>query len=705
MSENDYLLDMENRIAVGGDKVCEIRNRLITEMLHHRNLARVIVAPPGHGKSYLAYVYVGILFEREAVRWIDAGRPDLLLALDRRLTARDKIENYKTFKIFVFDNLPFLNKERRIAFKKVIEELLEDGCEVVITMRPTFNLDETLGNKCDLIPAQEMKLGYGEVKKAYGLTESVPREKQGPYIHCKFKSIPSLALGNNDDAEKFFMSLNARCLPDVCRAAIFAILVLQEGNIKDISNITKRFNGDSQKLLVRHYPYLGLDHTSGKFNVCRIHMGTIHEAFREDLDTILTNGVKSSNEFFLESLAKLLIRENDHARAIELLLYEYPMKKRPGWIEKHQGVFHADGFLASMNLLEKSVMGQPHLSLQILLGSLLRCVVYREWDEGRDLFRRITTHRNFEQVHKIIASLLCLRWPVSSMSEKARAELLESTRGIEICPPFVDVVPNITYVNQSKKRKEDAALPKSYLEEVITYFCGLVARNRFTDFEEGARVHFLSFVENDVLMLILVVAYRICNDEPMARLAGDVLNARVDRDKPVNLYEVVLFDALFMRCVNDGPHSVDVYAGPLSLNTSFFGTDEHALLHDIAPYLEKGDTVVSSQCSERKLDDYISPYYLRERLSSVMSLYDIASRQYFAHKGLAPFLREGGPYEELSYKKCPAGVARYVHSHVLDLLDFTTSSKKKCLLDAIPDRNKACNCLQSYKLDSLYRKG
>ena len=132
----------------------------MAKLLRERNVARFMVAPAGFGKSTLALEYAETVFAFDHVFWVDCASPCFLRDLDARSIVRGLVEVDGEPFLAVFEDVPPLDSLRAELFGAVLDDLLERGCEVLITCTPAADvfadqIDRMLIGAGDLLLSDE----------------------------------------------------------------------------------------------------------------------------------------------------------------------------------------------------------------------------------------------------------------------------------------------------------------------------------------------------------------------------------------------------------------------------------------------------------------------------------------------------------------------------------------------------------------------
>lgn len=153
------------------------RPALVAKLLRERNVARFMVAPSGFGKSTLALEYAETVFAFDHVFWIDCASPCFLRDLDARGIVDGLVEVDDQSFLAVFEDVPPLDSLRAELFGAVLDDLLDRGCEVLITCTPAADV---FADQIDrmLVGAGDLLLSDEEVDFARACLPTSPRPRR-----------------------------------------------------------------------------------------------------------------------------------------------------------------------------------------------------------------------------------------------------------------------------------------------------------------------------------------------------------------------------------------------------------------------------------------------------------------------------------------------------------------------------------------------
>ncbi|WP_417756464.1 AfsR/SARP family transcriptional regulator [Senegalimassilia anaerobia] len=288
------------------------RPALVAKLLRERNVARFMVAPSGFGKSTLALEYAETVFAFDHVFWIDCASPCFLRDLDARGIVDGLVEVDDQSFLAVFEDVPPLDSLRAELFGAVLDDLLDRGCEVLITCTPAADV---FADQIDrmLVGAGDLLLSDEEVDFAR-LPSDIAEISAHDVARCR--RVAALAWGESDSPA--FLELAAsEELPADVMAALFALLCLGSGSLSDARRIV-RIDDEVAELLERSYVYVGVDRVRGTFCAAPFGVPQIAQAFSDRLANLGASAHEDAGAFVLR-LAEALMDAGRCARACEVM--------------------------------------------------------------------------------------------------------------------------------------------------------------------------------------------------------------------------------------------------------------------------------------------------------------------------------------------------------------------------------------------------
>ncbi len=313
------------------------RNRLVAALLADRGVLRLISAPHNFGKTRLAHEYAHRLFPANAVKWADASAPEFLQVLDDPNFRQTFQQETLLFKLLVIDDLPYLDEERSKKLSEMIDALLFDGVEVIVTTVPSCDclrhaqIDRILLTANDLLVGKEECCGVAEQTGLFSNTRTQHDwEKAERYLFGRTPAVfwqEYAEEGRTVDALPADLSFEAaqrRCLtgffkeqlPVEVHQAVLFMLLVGRGNLDAIARYGYTVPHDIETLLINDYPFLGIDPIQHTFSVPEYAFSTLAETL---MDIDHNNVLLQQNASLLQKALSYLFQAGDMQRSAEIV--------------------------------------------------------------------------------------------------------------------------------------------------------------------------------------------------------------------------------------------------------------------------------------------------------------------------------------------------------------------------------------------------
>lgn len=242
------------------------RDRLLSIMLQDRGALRLISAPHGFGKSLLAYEYAQRMSSVGEVLWLDASRPEFLGNLDDGFLIPPSRGFDGTYGLLVMDDLPYLDEVRLQNLSSLIDALLYQGTEVVVTSLPSNDCLGSVQPDRILIGARDLLIDEDEVKApilADPSRENAEEEAENRWRTCResaFGRVAAVVWGKPEESlRKCLKGFFSEKLPPDIHKAAFMMALLSEGSIEQLRALGVPFSEESERMFVCDYPVFGID--------------------------------------------------------------------------------------------------------------------------------------------------------------------------------------------------------------------------------------------------------------------------------------------------------------------------------------------------------------------------------------------------------------------------------------------------------------
>lgn len=350
------------------------RPALVAKLLRERNVARFMVAPSGFGKSTLALEYAETVFAFDHVFWIDCASPCFLRDLDARGIVDGLVEVDDQSFLAVFEDVPPLDSLRAELFGAVLDDLLDRGCEVLITCTPAADVFADQTDRM-LVGAGDLLLSDEEVDFAR-LPSDIAETPAHDVARCS--RVAALAWG--ESVSPAFLELAAsEELPADVMAALFALLCLGSGSLSDVRRIV-RIDDEVAQLLERSYIYVGVDRVRGTFCAAPFGVPQIAQAFSDRLANLGASSHEDAGAFVLR-LAEALMDAGRCARACEVMRCLASAHVRCTWLASQSRRLRDAACLLNARMLYAS-LDSRQLDAQQHLEEAVRCALLGETVAG-----------------------------------------------------------------------------------------------------------------------------------------------------------------------------------------------------------------------------------------------------------------------------------------------------------------------------------
>lgn len=244
-----------------------LRPHIIGELLGDRLAPRFLVAPKGYGKTSIAFEYAQIMFDFEHVFWIRGDSPCFLRDLDGDALAESVFRVDASASLLVCDDVPHLDDTRMKRFAAFVDEVIERGCEILVTCIPaaenvagTFRDAMVLGAHELLLTDDEL-----EMEQMRGGAITLAQPSSGPSRRMCDRAAGMVWDG--EGARCILAGIKDEGLTATLRSLAFGILVLGSGDIRALAPFAdERTFEEDISYLEKRYPYLGIDFAMGRFD-------------------------------------------------------------------------------------------------------------------------------------------------------------------------------------------------------------------------------------------------------------------------------------------------------------------------------------------------------------------------------------------------------------------------------------------------------
>ena len=308
------------------------RPDLIATMLRERHVARFIVASHGFGKSSLAFEYAQIVFAFQHVFWVKGTSPCFLRDLDAGTFVDAVLRLDRQAALVVWDDVPPLNDERAEAFADVLDTLLGQGVESVVTCTPSADRFASLERDRLLLDARELLLTDTEMQME-GQAGRLP--KQWEYECIDALRIPCVRWHEGNAQALLARGLQAEELPGDVWLVMLTLLLLEHGSLDDLLQFLPLERAEEAlHEIARAYPLFGVDERTGLFHTLDIDAELVLDAFARRIDALAAASLHESRAALCEHVADALLARGRARRACEFAMAASTKKAGAAWLAR-----------------------------------------------------------------------------------------------------------------------------------------------------------------------------------------------------------------------------------------------------------------------------------------------------------------------------------------------------------------------------------
>ncbi len=361
------------------------RPRLMKRMMEERHVVRILTAPQGFGKTALAAEYAESIFGFVNVFWIDCHSPCFLRDLDEGAIATTLQGAATESSLVIFEDVPYLDDGRAQALSSAFDTLLTCGWEVVATTLPPFNSFAERQPDCLTLEAPDFLVLDDEVNLAVEQSRLLPQ--------ARVERVASLVWGEDEEREVFYRSLRGEELPPEMRLAMLTMLIMEDGDLDEVTEFVRGFKRDAWRFLARHYPHLGIDLVSETFYPVTVPVDLIAGAYKASMEYSTEKAGFLGRDAYSTRLADLLVSKGGYRRACEIMKSLCARKRRMPWIERHGATFLESGQIAPLQNLFDSLGARPTgLSPRCLTDAAVRLCLLEEREAAARMALRTMAH-------------------------------------------------------------------------------------------------------------------------------------------------------------------------------------------------------------------------------------------------------------------------------------------------------------------------
>lgn len=307
------------------------RAALLAQMLRKRLSARFLVAPPGFGKTALLLEYAHSIFSFCETYWIRAQSPNFIRDLDDGVIISGIIEGDSKAGLVVFENVPRLNAKRASDFSAILDDLMAQGWEVVVSMTPASDVFQKLQSDRALIEAQDFLATDDEIIQTLSEAELTQRP---PELMKPFERIPCIVWSDGLPVTQSYKIFFEEEIPPETLLPIFVMLVFGSGTLETVLSFLPTKRIESLASLERMYVYLGLNMQEGRFETCTCDPQDLARRFLPQISLLAEESAYSSKDALVMHLIDALVEKHDPVRACQFARTLATVPQRKTWLSK-----------------------------------------------------------------------------------------------------------------------------------------------------------------------------------------------------------------------------------------------------------------------------------------------------------------------------------------------------------------------------------
>ena len=330
------------------------RQDLLARLIKRRHHVRVLSAPSLYGKTSLLLEYAEIIFSLEKVYWMDGRSPCFLRDLDNGEIESSFLSSQINEGLFIVDDLPPLDAQRKKAFLKMLQELLKRDWEVLIALNPPNDFFDDKVDNNDVsflkIDSQDFLLPETLIN-AYRLP--IEREEKPIESFTDEEKIAALFWSQDRNFEHLLDEVSNKDLPDQFLLAMFVVLVLEEGNLEDIFIFMDDTEANCLIEQLSCYVHLGIDMYQGSFKTRSFSGTLVTKKFLPVLDRMRLCSYFPTGDALVSRLADALLGRGRPQRACELVAGMTTLSYKRRWfVERSEHLMDQACFLVPYKLYQ-----------------------------------------------------------------------------------------------------------------------------------------------------------------------------------------------------------------------------------------------------------------------------------------------------------------------------------------------------------------
>ena len=400
------------------------RKELLARLIQHRRSPIFLVAPNLSGKTTLAIEYAESIFSFEQVFWFDGQSPCFLRDLDSGDLSTALLTSSENPGLVVIDDLPFISDLRIKKVAHLFNTLIDQGWELIVTMVPANDVFANGIDKIHRIRAFDFLLNAHEIDIFRTRVECAQKPS------AEFRPIERMAGSfwhpENNPIEYIKMAITKENMSSSTLLSYFIVLVLSEGEFRDVEMFTKAKPISIFEEQLKHYPYLGLDFCQERFMCHSFSIEDISTVFSAGLNDFMQHCAFKTKGALMLRLADALLGKGNPERACSLVKLMTTPTQRCAWLDsRSQYLLSAGCFFEPHKLHQSLKLAAGSCRYRLIISEGWRLYYLGQYEKAASLASRIMRVGGIDECYETEASLLVLKSKVSEQLSQLAYSYLE----------------------------------------------------------------------------------------------------------------------------------------------------------------------------------------------------------------------------------------------------------------------------------------
>lgn len=399
------------------------RTNLVAALLRRRHAARFVVAPPCFGKTILVAEYAKSVFAFESTFWIRAQSPSFIRDLDKNEIAPSIVNSGLTPGLVIFDDVPRMAAKRAKVFSQALDQLMESGWEVILTMTPASDTYSKLQSDRVLIESKDLLVSDEEI---IHIRNEADLERKPPTTYHQIERIPCFFWQTDTPIENTYKRLLSEDLPSEMQLHLFVLLMLGEGSLEQLDRFISSSSQKTLFQLERYYLYLGVDIQEGLFSTYLIPVKDIAKRFLSLLDRVAQKSLASTKDDLVAMIADALIERGNPQRACQTVRLLSSIACRKAWLEsQNKNLFRLACFFEAYLVYESLGLSKARETPALVASHVWRLHYLGDTDAALRLAGRVVNMSAANEEERTSAALFLTQEGNEASQERAYEQLNE----------------------------------------------------------------------------------------------------------------------------------------------------------------------------------------------------------------------------------------------------------------------------------------